>query len=58
MTFSSVAQVSVISFGAAPLGGVYGETHEELCIEAVHEAFKLGANTPTLQYDWIYQAQC
>jgi hypothetical protein len=40
---TSIAQVSAISFGAAPLGGVYGDTSEELCIQAVHEAFKLGA---------------
>ena len=35
-------QVSVISFGAAPLGGVYESTTEEQCIKAVHEAFELG----------------
>ena len=35
-------QVSVISFGAAPLGGVYESTTEEQCIKAVHEAFQLG----------------
>jgi len=43
---TSNAQVSAISFGAAPLGGVYGDTSEELCIQAVHEAFKLGAEPP------------
>ena len=41
-------QVSAISFGAAPLGGVYGDTSEELCIQAVHEAFKLGAESSPL----------
>ncbi|KAK9824850.1 hypothetical protein WJX81_007328 [Elliptochloris bilobata] len=37
-------EVSVISFGAAPLGGVYESTTEEQCTEAVREAFRLGIN--------------
>lgn len=37
-------EVSVLGFGASPLGGVYQEFDEAACIEAVAEAFRLGIN--------------
>merc|ERR1712232_1427702 len=38
-------QVSVMGFGASPLGGIFREGFkEEDGIAAVHEAFKLGVN--------------
>lgn len=37
-------EVSVIGFGASPLGGVFQDIDEEEGIAAVHEAFNLGIN--------------
>lgn len=36
--------VSVIGFGASPLGGVFSDIDEAVCIDAVLEAFRLGIN--------------
>jgi L-galactose dehydrogenase len=36
--------VSVIGYGAAPLGGVYGKLDEKQGISSVHKAFDLGIN--------------
>eukprot|EP00878_Enallax_costatus_P011412 GHUV01011915.1.p1 GENE.GHUV01011915.1~~GHUV01011915.1.p1 ORF type:complete len:358 (+),score=83.91 GHUV01011915.1:242-1315(+) len=36
--------VSVLGFGASPLGGVFQEINEAEGIKSVHEAFKLGIN--------------
>ena len=36
--------VSVIGYGAAPLGGVYGKLDEKKGIRSVHKAFDLGIN--------------
>lgn len=41
---STGLEVSVLSFGASPLGSIYGEIDEEECIRAVHEAHRLGIN--------------
>ncbi|WIA18414.1 hypothetical protein OEZ85_009874 [Tetradesmus obliquus] len=37
-------EVSVLGFGASPLGGVFQEINEAEGIASVHEAFKLGIN--------------
>eukprot|EP01026_Neomeris_dumetosa_P043605 TRINITY_DN3661_c0_g1_i6.p1 TRINITY_DN3661_c0_g1~~TRINITY_DN3661_c0_g1_i6.p1 ORF type:complete len:335 (+),score=55.71 TRINITY_DN3661_c0_g1_i6:119-1123(+) len=37
-------KVSVLGFGASPLGGVFRQVTEQQCTEAVHEAVKLGIN--------------
>lgn len=37
-------KVSVLSYGASPLGGVFGETDDNEGIRAVHEALDLGIN--------------
>jgi L-galactose dehydrogenase len=37
-------QVSVLGFGASPLGGVFGDVTEDGCRRAVHRAFSLGIN--------------
>ncbi|KAK9809502.1 hypothetical protein WJX73_005090 [Symbiochloris irregularis] len=37
-------QVPILAFGASPLGGIYQASKDEVGIEAVHEAFKLGMN--------------
>ena len=36
--------VSVIGYGAAPLGGVYGKLNEKEGIRSVHTAIDLGIN--------------
>lgn len=41
---STGAQVSIIGFGASPLGGVFGEVDEEEGAEAVREAANMGIN--------------
>ncbi|KAK9815449.1 hypothetical protein WJX72_003882 [[Myrmecia] bisecta] len=41
---STGLQPSVLSFGASPLGNIFGDLSEEVRIAAVHEAFKLGMN--------------
>ncbi|MEW5299835.1 MAG: hypothetical protein WDW38_010829 [Sanguina aurantia] len=41
---STGLQVSVLGFGASPLGGVFTEVSEAVCIQAVHSAFQAGIN--------------
>ena len=37
-------EVSVLGFGASPLGGVFGDVSEETAREAVHAAVRAGIN--------------
>src|SRR2546421_11501277 len=37
-------EVSILGFGASPLGGVFGEIDESEAVRAVHAAIDLGVN--------------